>query len=223
MKVRQTILSLFMLFAAQNVWAQKVFIPEQGEGIVFTASSLSISGAPSSFVPSNRSNAYAIQIFREHIIGLSHFSIAGGVGYSGQYYHGNVHIEVLENGEQNEVLLSAGSFKSNRIATEYADALLEFRYRGNANKKGRFTRIYVGGFAGYRTNAFSHLHTTNYEVKYYHIEGINPLRYGIYARAGKGPINLSASFSLSPIFSSGAMLTDWSEATSTSVGLSLML
>jgi len=223
MKVRPTILSLFLIFAAQNLWGQKVFIPEQGEGIVFTASSLSISGAPSSFVPSNRSNAYAIQVFREQIIGLSHFSIAGGLGYSGQFYHGNIHIEVAENGEQNEVLLSEGSFKSNRFATEYADALLEFRYRGIANKKGRFTRVYVGGFVGYKTNAYSHLHTSNYEVKYYHIQGFNPLRYGVYIRAGKGPINLSASVGLSPLVSSGAMLTDWSEATSSSVGLSLML
>lgn len=212
-----------MLFAAQNMKAQKVFIPEQGEGICFTMSSLSINGGPNSFAPSNRSNSYAIQIFREHIIGLSHFALAGGLGYSGQHYHGNVHIEVLENGEQNEVLLSQDSYKRNRFATEYMDVLVEFRYRGIANKKGRFTRVYLGGFLGYRTNAYSHLRTSNYEVKYYHIDGFNPVRYGVYVRTGKGPINLSASLGLSPIFTSGPMLTDWSEATSTSVGLSLML
>jgi hypothetical protein len=223
MKVRLSLFVFLFLALNQTAVAQRVFIPEQGEGISFNVSSLSINGAPAGFDAAPMANSIEIQLLREHIFGLSHFSIASGLGYSGQYYHGNLHIEVDESGNQSLIDLSGTDYKANRFATEYLDAVAELRYRGRANKKGRYNRFYLGGLAGYRTNAYSYFNSEQLRVKFYNIKGFNPIRYGVYVKAGRGPINLYAFYGLSPLVTSGAMLTDWSNATSQNVGLSILL
>ena len=160
---------------------------------------------------------------RDNVIGLSHFSIAYGVGYSAQFYHGNVRIDVAEDGTQTLVDLSGRDFISNRFATEYFDATVAFRYRGKANRKGRYNRLYVGGTFGYRTDAYSYYKDDAYQVKYYQISGFNPIRYGVHVKAGRGPVNAYVHYGLSAIVVEGAMLPEWAQARPLTVGLSFTL
>jgi len=160
---------------------------------------------------------------RDHVIGLSHFSVAYGLGYSAQFYHGNLRIDVAEDGTQTLVDLTGHDFISNRFATEYVDAALELRYRGKVNRKGRYNRLYIGGCFGYRTDAYSYYKDAVYQVKYYQIAGFNPFRYGVHVKAGRGPVNAYVYYGLSSIVVDGPMLPEWSEARPLSVGLSVTL
>lgn len=222
MKKLQTI--LFALLCVQSVQAQrKAFIPEPGEGIAFNTSSLMLVGDMGGFDPTWRANSQEFQLFREHTIGLSHFGIALGVGYSGHFYHGNLHVDVAQDGTQTLENLNGRAYNSNRLATEYADGLLELRYRSRANRKGRYTRLYIGGMAGYLVDSYSYLESDGYRVKFYNIGGFSAIRFGGYVKAGRGPFNLYYYCGLNPVVASGVLLDEFGAATQQNVGLSLTL
>ena len=189
----------------------------------FNTSSLMVVGASGAYVPSWKANSQEFQVLRENTIGLSHFGIAYGVGYSGHFYHGNLHVDVASNGQQSVEHLDGQSYISNRLATEYVDGVLELRYRSNSNRNGRYTRLYVGGLIGYLTDSYSYLETENYRVKFYKIGGFSTLRYGAYLKAGRGPFNLYYYYGLNPIVESGVLVPDLGAATSQNIGLSITL
>lgn len=224
MKVTSLLVGLLLLGAtAQGQSKKRVFFPEPGEGISYNASSLLVLGGPSSFTPDWRANSQEFQVFREHSIALSHFSVAYGLGYSAHYYHGNLHIHVNPDGTQSLQDLTGTSYKRNRFALEFVDAVLEFRYRSTSNNKGRYTRLYVGGLFGYRADAYSYQEAENYRVKFYNIDGFNRYRYGVYAKLGRGPWNLYGYYGLNPLASEAPLLPDFSGATSANLGLSFTL
>ena len=204
-------------------YAQDVHIPEPGEGFSFNTSFLMIAGVPDDYAPGVIANSQEFQLIRENHIGLSHFGVAYGLGYSGHFYHGNLHIHVDENGTQSVRDLTGQPYKSNRFATEYVDGLIELRYRGKTNKNGRYNRFYMGGILGYKVDAYSYQNSDSYRVKFYNVDGFNTLRYGLYAKVGRGQFNLFYFYGLSPIVTSGPMLPDWSNATSQNIGLSITL
>jgi len=219
------ILFLFIIsayFTALNAQTN-VFIPEPGEGFSFNTSSLIVGGTPGDYRASWRANSQEIQLLRENSIGLSHFSVAYGLGYSGHFYHSNLHIDVSASGEQTLVNLNGQEFIANRLATEYVDGILELRYRSKSNRRGRYTRIYIGGVVGYLTDSYSHLESASYRVKFYNIGGFSTLRYGAYLKAGRGPINLYYYYSLNPIVTSGVLVPELGAATSQNIGLAITL
>ena len=220
---KPAILSLVFLFNLSAFGQGKAFIPEPGEGISFNSSSLIVVGASESYVPLWKANSQEFQLLRENTIGLSHFGIAYGLGYSGHFYHGNLHIDVASDGQQTLENLDGQPLTSNRLATEYVDGILELRYRSNTNKNGRYMRIYVGGLIGYLTDSFSYLETENYRVKFYNIGGFSTLRYGAYLKAGRGPFNLYYYYGLNPIVESGVLVPELGAATSQNIGLSITL
>lgn len=212
------------LFISTPIFGQrKAFIPEPGEGISLNSSSLLIVGASGSYVSSWKANSQEFQLLRENTIGLSHFGIAYGVGYSGHFYHGNLHVDVAADGQQTLENLSGQSYISNRLATEYVDGVLEWRYRSNSNKNGRYTRVYVGGLVGYLTDSYSYLEMEDYRVKFYNIGGFSTLRYGAYLKAGRGPFNLYYYYGLNPMVESGVLVPVLGAATSQNIGLSITL
>ena len=215
--------TLLVLSLTGHGQSKTTYLPEPGEGFSFNSGLLSVLDAPESFESDARSNSQSFQFMRDNVIGLSHFSVAYGLGYSAQFYHGNVRIDVAEDGTQTLVDLSGRDFISNRFATEYVDAAIELRYRGKVNRNGRYNRFYIGGCFGYRTDAYSYYKDAVYRVKYYQISGFNPLRYGVHIKAGRGPVNAYVYYGLSAIVVDGAMLPEWSEARPLSVGLSVTL
>ena len=222
-KLYHVLVTLIAMSLAGHGQSKTSFLPEPGEGFSFNSGLLTVLQAPASFQSHARSNSQSFQLMRDHVLGLSHFSIAYGLGYSAQFYHGNLRIDVAENGTQSIVDLTGRDFISNRFATEYLDATLEFRYRGKVNRNGRYNRLYLGGTFGYRTDAYSYYKDEIYQVKYYHVAGFNPIRYGLHVKAGRGPVNGYVHYGLSAIVVDGAMLPQWSEARPLSVGLSLTL
>ena len=222
-KTYHLLFALLALGLSGHGQSKTAFLPEPGEGFSFNTGLLSVLDAPASFQSNVRSNSQSFQFMRDNVIGLSHFSIAYGVGYSAQFYHGNVRIDVAEDGTQTLVDLSGRDFISNRFATEYLDATVDFRYRGKANRKGRYNRLYVGGTFGYRTDAYSYYKDDAYQVKYYQISGFNPIRYGVHVKAGRGPVNAYVHYGLSAIVVEGAMLPEWTQARPLTVGLSFTL
>lgn len=215
--------TLLVLSLTGHGQSKTTYLPEPGEGFSFNSGLLSVLDAPESFESDARSNSQSFQFMRDNVIGLSHFSVAYGLGYSAQFYHGNVRIDVAEDGTQTLVDLSGRDFISNRFATEYVDAAIELRYRGKVNRNGRYNRFYIGGCFGYRTDAYSYYKDAVYRVKYYQISGFNPLRYGVHIKAGRGPVNAYVYYGLSAIVVDGAMLPEWSESRPLSVGLSVTL
>jgi len=170
-----------------------------------------------------RANSQAIHFMRDNVIGISHFSWAWGLGYSAHFYNGNLHLDVAEDGTTTPVYLAAEQYNSNRFATEYVDASVEFRYRGVANSKGRYNRFYLGGLVGYKTDSYSYLKNDNYRVKFYNVGGFNPLRYGVYAKVGRGQLNIFGFYGLSALVTDGPLMSDWSQARSMNAGLSITL
>ena len=165
---------LLILLASTSAFAQgKAFIPEPGEGVSFNTSSLMVVGAGGSFAPAWQANSQEVQLLRETTFGLTHFGLAYGVGYSGHFYHGNLHIDVSADGIQTLQNLDGESYLSNRLAAEYVDGVLEFRYRSVANNKGRYNRFYVGAIAGYRVDSYAYLQADDYRVKFYNIGGFS--------------------------------------------------
>lgn len=213
-----------LVFLGPILFAQNdVFYPEPGEGFTFNSSALVLMGAPSSYASGLKANSQEIQLLRENHIGLSHFAVAYGLGYSGHYYHGNLHVHIDPDGTQTIEDLTGVSYESNRFVLEFTDAVFELRYRSKSNKKGRYTRFYVGALAGYRTDAYSYFKSPDYRVKFYNIDGFNRYRYGAYVKAGRGPLNLYGYYGMNPLVVSGPMLSEWSTTTSANVGLSLTL
>jgi hypothetical protein len=221
---RRLLSSMVFVLAIASAYGQKTstFIPEPGEGFSFNTSALIVSGAPGEFSPGAIANSQEIHFTRDNVFGISHFSWAWGLGYSAHFYHGNLHLDVSEDGTMTPLYLT-GNGHSNRFATEYLDASLEFRYRGNANNKGRYNRLYVGALFGYRTDSYSYYEDQNYRVKFYNIAGFNPYRYGVYAKAGRGPVNVFGFYGLSPLVVDGPLLDTWQEARSLNLGLSITL
>lgn len=222
-KTYHLLFTLLVLSLTGHGQSKTTYLPEPGEGFSFNSGLLSVLDAPESFESDARSNSQSFQFMRDNVIGLSHFSVAYGLGYSAQFYHGNVRIDVAEDGTQTLVDLSGRDFISNRFATEYVDAAIELRYRGKVNRNGRYNRFYIGGCFGYRTDAYSYYKDAVYRVKYYQISGFNPLRYGVHIKAGRGPVNAYVYYGLSAIVVDGAMLPEWSESRPLSVGLSVTL
>ncbi|MCH1401142.1 MAG: PorT family protein [Schleiferiaceae bacterium] len=215
---------IVFVLAIASAYGQKTstFIPEPGEGFSFNSSALLVSGAPEAFSPGAIANSQEIHFMRDNVFGISHFSWAWGVGYSAHFYQGNLHLDVSEDGTMTPVYLT-GNDHSNRFATEYVDGTVELRYRGNVNKKGRYNRLYVGALFGYRTDSYSYYKDQNYRVKFYNIAGFNPYRYGVYAKAGRGPVNVFGFYGMSPLVVDGPLLDTWQEARSLNLGLSITL
>ena len=215
---------LLILLAHTTAFAQgKEFIPEPGEGVSFNTSSLMVVGAGGSFVPAWQANSQEVQLLRESTFGLTHFGLAYGVGYSGHFYHGNLHIDVSADGSHTLQNLDGEAYLSNLLAAEYVDGVLEFRYRSAANNKGRYNRFYVGAIAGYRVDSYAYLQADDYRVKFYNIGGFSTLRYGAYLKAGRGPFNFYYYYGLNPIVESGVLVPELGAATSQNIGLSITL
>lgn len=222
--MKQPILAFLLFALTLTAYGQRTpFVPEPGEGISFNTSSLRVIGSSGQYMPSWRANTQEFQLMRESHIGLSHFGIAYGLGYSGQFYHGNLHVDVAADGTQTVQNLDGTTYEANRLATEYVDGVLELRYRSRSNSKGRYTRLYVGGIVGYLANSYAYLETADYRVKFYNIGGFNTVRYGAYAKLGRGPVNIYYYYGLNPIVTSGVLTSELGTATSQSLGISFTL
>lgn len=174
------------------------------------------------FVP----NGHTIGVMVDRAFGSGNFALAYGLDYSSQRYYSNLWVTTdLGSGDENFLVLGADSIERNRLSTDYIDGLFELRFRGTPNAKGRFFRFYLGAKGGVRVRSNSRLRTNKGIVRFDNLGFLNRFRYGAYTRIGYGLLNVYAYYSLSELFTEGALGdgTSVENITPMSIGISLML
>jgi hypothetical protein len=99
--------------------------------------------------------------------------------------------------------LYPGAYKS-MIVTDYFEVPVGFRFDTHPEDIARSLSISVGGRAGVLFDGFTKLkYTQDGETKTMKDKqnhGLNPIRYGLYARLGIGGFNFFTFYNLSPLF-----------------------
>lgn len=96
-------------------------------------------------------------------------------------------------------------YANNRLVANYLSIPIEIRFRAGENDRYKFT---LGADIGY--NIRSHIKyvgddlffnsNRSLKLKMYGVEGLNPLRYGVYSRFGYGNYTAEIYYSLSGLF-----------------------
>ena len=107
-------------------------------------------GISQDFIP----NGHTFSFLKEKSFGKGNFAIAGGVDYSVQSYYSNLYVSTdLSNGDEIFQVLGSDSIESNKLRTDFIDAIFELRFRTLPNAKGKFFRFYIGATAGARVSS----------------------------------------------------------------------
>jgi len=151
-------------------------------------------------------------------IGKSKFSYNPGAGFSFERFKltNNYTLPQLPGSDGSFALVSPGNFNTNwafkksMIVSNYFDLMpVEFRFDTNPKDISRSFSFAIGGRVGVLIESHTKIKysasgvTGNpiYKDKQQH--GVNPLRYGAYARMGIGNFNFFGYYNFSPYFASG--------------------
>ncbi|HLW18671.1 MAG TPA: porin family protein [Cyclobacteriaceae bacterium] len=115
----------------------------------------------------------------------------------------------------------------NNMAINYIDIPLEFRYHVNKTNYDKGFRFALGGKVGILYNAHTKVEITDAagltrKIKIRQDYGLNPIRYGVYARVGLPGFNLWSYYGLNKVFKDGQGPFG-TEATQFNLGLSVAL
>jgi len=208
-----------------NLKAQ--YLPERGEWFHFSYSKLTLTNAPPELSQKWSSNGWQLMLMRETLFGRrSHWGIGYGIGFSSNFWHTNLNIKALPNSSdlQDSYLPSDSIYKANRFSASYIDIPFEFRYRSKSNNLGQYFRFYFGGLVGYRIGSYSHFKSEDYSVKYYHMNDLANLHYGVFVRTGWWLFNVYAYYGLNTVFQPNTVLpSGLDKMHNLSLGLSISL
>lgn len=167
------------------------------------------------------SPGFKAYLFSDYQLFKSDFSLAWGLGVSVDNVHSNAVFEqeVAEDGtvgDQNLTPFPEGyEYEKNKFVTTFIELPLEFRYIHT----GRRPFKAAAGFrVGYMVSNHQKIIDTEGKRKFYDYDDLNRWRYGVSARVGVGPVQVTAFYSLVPLVESGRS-TD--EFTAFSIGLAL--
>jgi hypothetical protein len=122
------------------------------------------------------------------------------------------------------ILGSDADVRKSHIITNYADALLEFRYSTNPNDPARSFKVSLGFKGGVLFDSFTKMkYRQNGETKKIKDKqdfNLNTFRYGVLLRVGAGNFNAFGYYSLSTLFEKGKG-PSMNEINNFTVGLSL--
>ncbi|HLT06270.1 MAG TPA: porin family protein [Cyclobacteriaceae bacterium] len=119
------------------------------------------------------------------------------------------------------------TINTNKLALNYIDIPLEFRYHANKTNYDKGFRFALGGKVGVLYNAHTKVEVTDAngltrKIKTSQDFGSSPVRYGIYARVGLPGFNLWSYYGLNKVFENGKGPFG-TEATQFNFGLSVAL
>lgn len=119
------------------------------------------------------------------------------------------------------------SINTNKMALNYIDIPLEFRYHVNKSNYDKGFRFALGGKIGILYDAHTKVEITEAngltrKIKIAQDYGLNPIRYGVYARVGLPGFNLWSYYGLNKVFKDGQGPLG-NEATQFNFGLSVAL
>lgn len=92
------------------------------------------------------------------------------------------------------------SFKKNKWTSTYLEIPLEFRLRTRGENQ---FKIYLGGKVGYLVGIHNKIVDNNGKRKFYGLENVSKLRYGLTAKVGINNAFFSAFYSLTPLLKPG--------------------
>lgn len=164
-------------------------------------------------------------------IGKSHFSFGPGIGLGLEKYSfddnntltlnnsGNTEITELANLLNDDV-----EIKKSKIAANYIDIPVEFRFHVNKENHDQGFRAAIGGKVGFLFDGHTKIKYEedgdNKKIKQKDNFNLQRFRYGVTARIGFPGINLFGYYSLSELFESGRG-PDETTATSFNLGISI--
>jgi len=141
-----------------------------------------------------------------HVV-KNRFTIGLGAGFSSQNYYGNGHLtrDTLADGGLGAVWDTRDQdYTNNKVSVNYLEIPLEFRYRSKTNEKGYQWKFTLGAKYGYLIDIHDKLILDNGDkFKTYNFPDVNDFRYGVVTRIGYGKVNLTAFYSLQPLFKDG--------------------
>jgi len=221
------LLVLFVAVLLTSSSLQAQYLPERGEWFHFSYSLLSFTNTPPELTQKWNSNGWQLMLMRESLFSRrSHWGIAYGFGFSSNFWHTNLNIQAVPNNPelQYTYLPSDSSYKSNRFSASYIDIPVEFRYRSKSNSRGQYFRFYFGGLVGFRMNSYAAFQSQDYSVKYYRINDLAKVHYGVFVRTGWWLFNLYAYYGLNTDFQSNSIVPKGLDKMhSLSLGLSISL
>lgn len=230
MKRKYTFILLFLLGFGISTFAQdtqnsntgETYQPNMRGNLLFAVGVNAFNNAPRDFQISPwRSKSVNIYYLYDIPLGTSHFSFHPGIGLGlEKYQFSNGTILTYADGENvpgydgtDRVLImdfvqnvyGAGAFRKNRLAANYVDIPLEFRFASNKANPKAGLKIAFGGKIGVLFGAKTKVKYDNQfnetvTEKIKRPWDLNPLRYSAVTRIGYGGFNVYFEYQFSPMF-----------------------
>ena len=147
------------------------------------------------------------QLFFDHPLGTSNFSLAYGCGISSHNVSGNMNVYTIHDSLGGGINLIARDqpYKKNIFGAKIIEVPAEIRFR---TRKARSFKISLGFKVGYTVQNFNKIFDADGKRKLFDIEGFNPIRYGPTIRLGFEEVYIAGFYSLSPTFNKGGKRTE---------------
>ena len=160
------------------------------------------------------------QVYWDWKFGTSPISFAAGIGISSHNVHHNGFFakDTVEGREMTvlEAFPQNYNYRKNKHSVTFIEVPLEFRIRTRGPNQ---FKLFLGGKVGYLVNYHYKIDDDEGKRKFYDLDGINPIRYGVTARIGYNSWNIFGFYSLTPFIQDGK----GDEIIPYSIGLSFFL
>lgn len=176
--------------------------------------------APDSVEFRNVSLGFSAYIMHDYAFGESALSFAWGYGFSSHNIHSNgeFRTDTLEGTAQSifRPFPENYSYRKNKLSVNYLEIPIELRLRTGKRKErktwdyqaekesvGPQFNMAIGARIGYSINVHTKTIDDAGKRKFYGVDYLQPLRYGLTARIGFGSIALTGFYSLTPLIKEG--------------------
>jgi hypothetical protein len=196
-------IGLLGLKAQENVDTNYYDPPRKMDRLIFRVGHARWMNGPSEVSVKPWSYHISLHYMQDFPFAKSGFAGAIGLGFkSHNVFHDGVFIEDPDGNDATmiEPYPDGQEPDKNKLSANYFDLPVELRFRTEGSPA---FKIAVGGSVSYLFNLHHKIIDADGKRKYFGIDGVNPLRYGLHARIGAGRFNAFASYSLSPFFKDG--------------------
>jgi hypothetical protein len=215
MKKLHFTLGLFAISAgvfAQDNGAGSAAIGKAREKVSFSRDFLVIgisydgwASAPDSVQTKGLSRGFNIALMYDFPVTKEHFSVALGLGFSSSNIFLDDQYIDMTNGESSAVkFVSSDKFKKYKVATNYLEVPIEFRFRSVSDNANKGFKASIGAKVGMLVNAHTKgknsLGGEKNIIKEQNKRFFNPWRFAGTARIGYGNIALFGTVNLNPLF-----------------------
>lgn len=154
--------------------------------------------------------AFNIYYYFDKSIGNSHFSFNPGLGFGLDKYSFDKNVTLVNSGNnlievaQLADILPNADIKKSKLAANYFDIPVEFRFNSRKNDHSRGFKVAVGGKIGILMSSHTKIkyeeEGTTIKLQDKQDFNLNKFRYGAHARVGFGGFNLFFYYGLSELF-----------------------